>query len=235
MLDMVWLIGFVVAVVVVLLVLRRHGAPEAMPLPTDPDDPLLAAARAKARATLLEFRQLYPANKERAIAKTRFVSSSGTVEYLWGEVESIDASVVHMLVSGDFIPVIAPIGVGAEGRSYNINADLVAGHMAEVLGAEKLLLLTNTAGLLDKDGNRIDRRNAQDIFTPLYNHQIPPGAGQTVHYELRIPDESVEEGGVGPGVRETTRPGPEEARSGPGGVRRLGPAGPRGRPDARLA
>jgi acetylglutamate kinase len=70
-----------------------------------------------------------------------------------GEVESIDASVVNMLVSGDFIPVIAPIGVGVEGRSYNINADLVAGRMAEVLGAEKLLLLTNTAGLLDKDGN----------------------------------------------------------------------------------
>ena len=70
-----------------------------------------------------------------------------------GEVESIDASVVNMLVSGDFIPVIAPIGVGAEGRSYNINADLVAGHMAEVLGAEKLFLLTNTAGLLDKGGN----------------------------------------------------------------------------------
>jgi acetylglutamate kinase len=69
-----------------------------------------------------------------------------------GEVESIDASVVNMLVSGDFIPVIAPIGVGVEGRSYNINADLVAGRMAEVLGAEKLLLLTNTAGLLDKDG-----------------------------------------------------------------------------------
>ena len=70
-----------------------------------------------------------------------------------GEVESIDASVVNMLVSGDFIPVIAPIGVGAEGRSYNINADLVAGRMAEVLGAEKLLLLTNTAGMLDKEGN----------------------------------------------------------------------------------
>jgi len=69
-----------------------------------------------------------------------------------GEVESIDASVVNMLVSGDFIPVIAPIGVGAEGRSYNINADLVAGRMAEVLGAEKLLLLTNTTGLLDRDG-----------------------------------------------------------------------------------
>ena len=69
-----------------------------------------------------------------------------------GEVESIDASLVNMLVSGDFIPVIAPIGVGSDGHSYNINADLVAGRMAEVLKAEKLILLTNTAGLLDKQG-----------------------------------------------------------------------------------
>jgi acetylglutamate kinase len=69
-----------------------------------------------------------------------------------GEVESIDAAVVDMLVHGDFIPVVAPIGVGNDGRSYNINADLVAGKMAEVLGAEKLILLTNTTGLLDKEG-----------------------------------------------------------------------------------
>ena len=69
-----------------------------------------------------------------------------------GEVESIDASVVDMLVNSEFIPVIAPIGVGEDGRSYNINADLVAGHMAEVLKAEKLILLTNTAGLLDRAG-----------------------------------------------------------------------------------
>jgi len=72
-----------------------------------------------------------------------------------GEVESIDASVVHMLVQGDFIPVIAPIGVGEDGFSYNINADLVAGKVAEVLGAEKLLLLTNTPGLLDATGRLI--------------------------------------------------------------------------------
>jgi acetylglutamate kinase len=69
-----------------------------------------------------------------------------------GEVDSIDAAVVDMLVHGDFIPVVAPIGVGEDGRSYNINADLVAGKMAEVLRAEKLILLTNTQGLLDKQG-----------------------------------------------------------------------------------
>ncbi|HHH38425.1 MAG TPA: acetylglutamate kinase [Sedimenticola sp.] len=70
-----------------------------------------------------------------------------------GEVESIDVSVVDMLVRGNFIPVIAPIGVGKDGRSYNINADLVAGKVAEVMQAEKLILLTNTAGLLDREGN----------------------------------------------------------------------------------
>jgi acetylglutamate kinase len=70
-----------------------------------------------------------------------------------GEVDSIDPSVVAMLDADDFIPVIAPIGVGDDGSSYNINADLVAGELAAVLGAEKLLLLTNTPGVLDPDGN----------------------------------------------------------------------------------
>lgn len=70
-----------------------------------------------------------------------------------GEVESINTSVIDMLVRSDFIPVIAPIGVDAKGQSYNINADLVAGKIAEALKAEKLILLTNVAGLLDKDGN----------------------------------------------------------------------------------
>lgn len=69
-----------------------------------------------------------------------------------GEVHQIDPSVVKMLDDDDFIPVIAPIGVGPDGASYNINADLVAGKLASVLGAEKLLLLTNTPGVLDPDG-----------------------------------------------------------------------------------
>lgn len=70
-----------------------------------------------------------------------------------GVVDKIDPSVVEMLDQGDFIPVIAPIGVGPDGASYNINADLVAGVLAKVLKAEKLLLLTNTAGVLDPEGN----------------------------------------------------------------------------------
>lgn len=69
-----------------------------------------------------------------------------------GEVASINVKVLNMLTNSDFIPVIAPIGVGEDGHSYNINADLVAGKVAEVLRAEKLILLTNIAGLMDKEG-----------------------------------------------------------------------------------
>ncbi len=69
-----------------------------------------------------------------------------------GEIESIDPVVISTLEDGGFIPVVAPIGVGKNGESYNINADLVAGKLAEVLSAEKLVLLTNTPGVLDKDG-----------------------------------------------------------------------------------
>ncbi len=79
-----------------------------------------------------------------------------------GEVESIDPSVVTMLDDDDFIPVIAPIGVGRDGASYNINADLVAGELAAVLGAEKLLLLTNTPGVLDPDGKLLTGLGARE-------------------------------------------------------------------------
>lgn len=78
-----------------------------------------------------------------------------------GEVESIDPSVVQMLDNEGFIPVIAPIGVGEDGASYNINADLVAGKLAVVLGAEKLILLTNTSGVLDLDGQLLTGLNAE--------------------------------------------------------------------------
>lgn len=78
-----------------------------------------------------------------------------------GEVESIDPSVVQMLDNDGFIPVIAPIGVGKDGASYNINADLVAGKLAVVLGAEKLILLTNTSGVLDLDGQLLTGLNAE--------------------------------------------------------------------------
>jgi acetylglutamate kinase len=80
-----------------------------------------------------------------------------------GEIASIDPSVIDTLESGGFIPVVAPIGVGTEGETYNINADLVAGKLAEVLKAEKLVLLTNTPGVLDKSGKLLTGLTPQGI------------------------------------------------------------------------
>jgi acetylglutamate kinase len=71
---------------------------------------------------------------------------------LVGDINQIDPAIINFLDSGDFIPVIAPIGVGPDGETLNINADVVSGKLAEVLHAEKLVLLTNTPGVLDKNG-----------------------------------------------------------------------------------
>lgn len=80
-----------------------------------------------------------------------------------GEVDKVNTRVIDMLVEDDFIPVIAPVGVGKDGLSYNINADLVAGKVAEALQAEKLMLLTNTPGLLDKEGNLLTGLNSETV------------------------------------------------------------------------
>lgn len=80
-----------------------------------------------------------------------------------GEIESIDPSLIALLDTQDFIPVIAPIGVGIEGESYNINADLVAGKLAEILKAEKLILLSNIPGVLDKEGKLLTGLTAQRV------------------------------------------------------------------------
>ena len=80
-----------------------------------------------------------------------------------GEVESISTDVLDMLVNSDFIPVIAPIGVGPDGASYNINADLVAGKVAEVLKAEKLMLLTNIEGLKNKEGKVLTGLSTEQV------------------------------------------------------------------------
>ena len=92
-----------------------------------------------------------------------------------GEVSSIDPSVVEMLGNSDFIPVIAPIGVGKDGHSYNINADLVAGKVAEVLKAEKLMLLTNTPGILDKQGELLTGLTLTDIDNLIADGTISGG------------------------------------------------------------
>src|SRR5476649_2424303 len=80
-----------------------------------------------------------------------------------GEIDAIDPTVIFALEQGGFIPVVAPIGVGANGESFNINADLVAGKLAEILNAEKLVLLTNTPGVLDKDGKLLTGLSAKRI------------------------------------------------------------------------
>jgi len=80
-----------------------------------------------------------------------------------GEVSGIKADVLDMVVASDFIPVIAPVGVGDAGESYNINADLVAGKVAEALKAEKLILLTNIPGVMDKQKNVLTGLSTQDV------------------------------------------------------------------------
>lgn len=92
-----------------------------------------------------------------------------------GQVESIDTRVLTMLTESDVIPVVAPIGVGEHGESYNINADLVAGKLAEVLKAEKLMLLTNTAGVLDKHGNVVTGLVADEVNALIDDGTISGG------------------------------------------------------------
>ena len=92
-----------------------------------------------------------------------------------GEVTSIDTGVLEHLASGGFIPVIAPIGVGDGGVSYNINADLVAGKIAQALGAEKLMLLTNTPGLLDREGALIPSLDVRAVERLIADGTITGG------------------------------------------------------------
>jgi acetylglutamate kinase len=80
-----------------------------------------------------------------------------------GEITGIDPSIINFLDTDDFIPVVAPIGVGAKGETYNINADVVAGKLAEILHAEKLVLLTNTSGVLDKNGDLLTGLTPKEI------------------------------------------------------------------------
>jgi acetylglutamate kinase len=92
-----------------------------------------------------------------------------------GEIETINRAVVDTLIGAGFIPVIAPIGVGVKGESYNINADTVAGKLAEHLGAEKLMLLTNTAGILDKAGNTLTGLAPEDVDALIADGTIHGG------------------------------------------------------------
>ena len=92
-----------------------------------------------------------------------------------GEVTAIDPELIHLLDSRDFIPVIAPLGVGEAGEAYNINADVAAGKMAETLHAEKLILMTNTAGVLDKQGNLLTGLTSERVKELIDDETISGG------------------------------------------------------------
>jgi len=92
-----------------------------------------------------------------------------------GDITKVDPSVVKALQDDQFIPVISPIGFGEDGLAYNINADVVAGKMAEVLGAEKLLMMTNTPGVLDKDGQLLRELSSRTIDAMFADGTISGG------------------------------------------------------------
>jgi acetylglutamate kinase len=101
-----------------------------------------------------------------------------------GEVEAIDPRVVALLETGDFIPVVAPIGMDADGQTYNINADVVAGKLAITLAAEKLILLTNTAGVLDRAGGLVARLTSKQAQALIADGTIGGGMLPKVNYAL---------------------------------------------------
>jgi len=101
-----------------------------------------------------------------------------------GEVHKIDPKIVELLDRGDFIPVIAPIGVGDDGQTYNINADVVASKLANTLQAEKLILLTNTSGVLDKQGQLLRKLSAKDARGLIADGTISGGMLPKVNYAL---------------------------------------------------
>ncbi len=120
-----------------------------------------------------------------------------------GEVSSVNANLINRLVSDDYIPVIAPIGVGTDGASYNINADMVAGKVAEALGAEKLMLLTNIAGLMDKEGKVLTGLSTTQVDAliadgTIYGGMLPKircaldavqgGVGSAIIVDGRVPN-----------------------------------------------
>lgn len=92
-----------------------------------------------------------------------------------GEVTGMDSALLTLLDGADFIPVVAPIGVDENGTSYNINADLVAGHLAQTLGAEKLILMTNTAGILDTQGNLLTGLDEAQVRALIHDGTLHGG------------------------------------------------------------
>jgi acetylglutamate kinase len=92
-----------------------------------------------------------------------------------GDVVKVNTDLIHTLENGRFIPVIAPVGVGVEGECYNINADLVAGRVAAALNAEKLILLTDVAGVKDKEGNLLSSIAVAEVNRLIEDESITGG------------------------------------------------------------
>ena len=121
-------------------------------------------------ASLIRARQLEVRDPSPEVTRSEIVDIGHV-----GEVVSVNTDVINMLTASDVIPVIAPIGVGDDGKAYNINADSVAGHVAEALQAEKLILLTNVAGLQDGDGNVLTGLTAERVDELIADGTIQGG------------------------------------------------------------
>ncbi len=116
-------------------------------------------------ARKLERTRIDPVTKETKIVDLGFV----------GEPERVDAQVLRMIISSDLIPVVAPIGVGPKGETYNINADTVAGSVAGAIAAERLVLLTDVEGVLDREGKLIPRLNVREARALIADGTISAG------------------------------------------------------------
>ena len=113
--------------------------------------------------------------KDGGLLRARPLRHDGVDLGLVGEVARVNPDVIRLLDQGEFIPVVAPIGVGSLGESYNINADLVAGALAATLKAEKLILMTNVAGVLDQDGQLCTHLEAVEVDRMVADGRIYGG------------------------------------------------------------
>ena len=108
-----------------------------------------------------------------------------------GEVVSVDSRILTSLIESDFIPVIAPVGAGKEGETYNINADWVASYIASALNARKLILVTDTQGVLDKDGKLISTLNMEAVHQKIADGTIKGGMIPKVNCCMKALDAGV--------------------------------------------
>ncbi|ROT98900.1 acetylglutamate kinase [Marinobacter sp. R17] len=121
-------------------------------------------------ASLIRARKLEVVDRSPEVTRTEIIDIGHV-----GEVEAVNTEVINLLTRSNVIPVIAPIGVGRDGTSYNINADLVAGKVAEALDAEKLILLTNVSGLKSKEGKVLTGLKAKQVNDLIEDGTIQGG------------------------------------------------------------